>query len=141
MARGCEVVSGFLIKHACDYPATARCLACGKRVCAGHSRPLDGIQDAADLPFKAEPGEEAVVCVECVKARAAQNQPVGARAAGDQRDWYRDRYYDDPYFWGMYHHPYYHPYSVYDDYSASDRAAFERDGDMAGGYEGDVAGT
>jgi hypothetical protein len=51
-----------------------------------------------------------------------------------------DRYRDDPYFYGLYHHHYYQPYSLLDDYDYRDYRAFERS-DQACAFESDLEGT
>lgn len=107
----CEVISGFLIRHPCDYEAVHQCVYCGKNICENHARPA--------------PEGEGMACTVCL--------------AEEQRR--SDRYRDDPYFYGLYHHHYYRPYSLFDDYRDEDYRAFERDVERTGAYEGDLEGT
>jgi len=125
MPAQCQIVSGFLIKHPCDYPAVGKCIYCKKRVCEHHTRQGAG---AAPVPAQASDAAEPsaqVVCVECAK----QQSP-------DAGYWQ-----SDPYFYGTYYHSYYTPYSVHDRYDDADHAVFDRTGTDGGTFEGDLMGT
>lgn len=107
----CEIISGFLIRHECDYEAVYQCIYCQKHICEKHARPsLEG---------------QGMACTVCL--------------AEEQRR--ADRYRDDPFFYGLYHHPCYRPYSLFDDYHEEDYRAFEHDTSPGTGYEGDIEGT
>ena len=125
MARQCEVISGFLMRHPCDYPAVGKCIYCKKRTCGNHARDLDAVGAKAPAEMASDESTNAVVCTECIKERHAG----------------QDRWRDDPYFYGMYYHPHYRPYSIMDDYDEADHAAFEREPAEAGAAEGEWAGT
>jgi len=125
MPSPCQIVSGFLIKHPCDYPAVGKCIHCKKRVCQHHTRTGADNVPATPQATDAAGLSASVVCVECAKQRAP-----------DADHWQRD-----PYFYRTYHHPHYAPYSVHDTYDESDHAVFDRTGAGGGAFEGDLMGT
>ncbi len=67
----CQERSGFLFAHACDRPEAWNCAACGKPICAEHTR----LTEAGN------------VCISCLQAQ--QTQQTADQQAGH-----------DPYFYG-----------------------------------------
>ena len=125
MPTPCQIVSGFLIKHPCDYPAVGKCIYCKKRVCEHHTRQVAGTIPPPSQAADTAEATASVICVECAK----QQSP-------DSTHWR-----SDPYFYGTYYHSHYAPYSVYDSYDEADHAVFDRTGTEGGAFEGDLMGT
>ena len=108
----CEERAGFLFAHECDRAATQQCSHCNKRICREHLRP-------------------GTLCVACERAG---HGPEGApQLTGNERD----RYRNDPYYYGA------AAYGGYHYYDERDRRAMRRsatddsyDSDSEGDFDG-----